>query len=170
VTEELWRNYNTRTRSWAVTSSSGFSAFPSRRSSSCIWACCIDNASCAMTYRLAEATRWLRTHPWLGYAVGLGIFAFGFLLRFAAGGLLDDVPFITLFPAILVAALLGGLHVGLTVAVLSGVGAWFFFVTPQNGWTWTGALTMVLFCVTAAIQLFVIDALNRAVDRLSDER
>jgi two-component sensor histidine kinase len=123
-----------------------------------------------MTYRLAEATRWLRTHPWLGYAVGLGIFAFGFLLRFAAGGLLDDVPFITLFPAILVAALLGGLHVGLTVAVLSGVGAWFFFVTPQNGWTWTGALTMVLFCVTAAIQLFVIDALNRAVDRLSDER
>src|SRR3954469_11813168 len=98
VTEELWRNYNTRTRSWAVTSSSGFSAFPSRRSSSCIWwACCIDNASCAMTYRLAEATRWLRTHPWLGYAVGLGIFAFGFLLRFAGGGLLDDVSFITLF-------------------------------------------------------------------------
>ena len=53
-----------------------------------------------MTYRLAEATRRPRTDPWLGYAVGLGIFAFGFLLCFAAGGLLDDVPFIDAFPAI----------------------------------------------------------------------
>ena len=32
------------------------------------------------------------------------------------------------------------------------------------------ALTLVLFCITAGIQLFIIDALNKAVDRLSDER
>jgi K+-sensing histidine kinase KdpD len=125
-----------------------------------------------LTYRLAEATRWLRAHSWLGYAVGLGIFALAFLFRFAAGGILDDVPFITLFPAILVAALLGGLRVGLIITILSGVAAWFFFLAPQNSFalTWSGAFTMVLFCVTTAIQLFVIDALNRAVDRLSDER
>jgi hypothetical protein len=41
-----------------------------------------------------------------------------------AGGLLDDVLFITLFPAILSAALLGGLHVGLVVAILSLLAAW----------------------------------------------
>ena len=125
-----------------------------------------------MTYRIAEATRWLRSHPWLGYAAGLGIFGFGFLLRYAAGGTLDNVPFITLFPAILVAALIVGLQVGIAVAVLSGIAAWFFFVTPKNSWaiTWPGLLTMILFCITAAIQLFVINALNRAVDRLADER
>jgi two-component sensor histidine kinase len=108
----------------------------------------------------------------MGYVVGLGIFGFGFGLRYAAGGILDDVPFITLFPAILVAALLGGLQVGITVAILSGVAAWFYFISPKNSWAlaWPGFLAMVLFCVTAAIQLFVIDALNRAVDRLADER
>lgn len=104
--------------------------------------------------------------------VGLGIFGFGFVLRYAAGGILDDVPFITLFPAILLAALLGGLKVCITVAILSGLAAWFFFIAPKYSWAlaWPSVLAMILFCITAGIQLFVIDALNRAVDRLADER
>ena len=66
-----------------------------------------------MPHRVAERLRPVRTHPWLVYAAGLGVFAAGFALRYAAGGALDASPFITLFPAILVAALIGGLRVGL---------------------------------------------------------
>ena len=126
-----------------------------------------------MPYRVIERLRPLRRHAWLGYVAGLGVFAFAFLLRFLAGGILDDVPFITLFPAILIAALLGGLHVGVVVAILSFVAAWYFFIPPTGSWeigTFAGFVTLLLFCVTAGIQLFVIETLNRTVDRLSDER
>ena len=126
-----------------------------------------------MPYRVVEKLRPLRRHPWLGYAAGLAVFALAFLLRFVAGGVLDDVPFITLFPAILIAALLGGLQVGLVVAILSFVAAWYFFIPPTGSWrigTFAGFLTLLMFCVTAGIQLFVIETLNRTVDRLSDER
>jgi two-component system, sensor histidine kinase PdtaS len=108
-----------------------------------------------------------------GYTAGLGIFCLAFLLRFMAGGLLDDVPFITLFPAILIAALLGGLQVGLVVAILSLLAAWYFFIPPKHSWaidSSAGFLTLLLFCVTAGIQLFVIEMLSQTVDRLSDER
>jgi len=123
--------------------------------------------------RIVERLRPLRQHPWFGFAAGLGVFAIAFMLRFWAGGLLDDVPFITLFPGILIAALLGGLQVGIVVAILSLIAAWFFFIPPQHSWAIgspAGFLTLLLFCVTAGIQLFVIETLNRTVDRLSDER
>ena len=125
-----------------------------------------------MPFRIVESLRPVRTNPWLGYSFGLFIFAAGFLLRYLPGGMLETVPFITLFPAILVAALIGGLRVGLLVAVLSFVAGWYFFLPPYNSWALenTGNWALFLFWVTAGIQLYVIEALNRAVDRLSEER
>jgi two-component sensor histidine kinase len=124
-------------------------------------------------FRVVDRLRPIRNNPWLAYSVGLLIFAGGFLLRYLPGGILEAVPFITLFPSILVAALIGGLWVGLLVAVLSFVAGWYFFLAPYNSWTLhepTSLLALLLFWVTAGIQLYVIEALNRAVDRLSEER
>ena len=126
-----------------------------------------------MPYRIVERLQPVRRHPWLGYAVGLGIFAVGFLLRYLPGGVLDAVPFITLFPSILIAALIGGLHVGIVVAVLSFVAGWYFFLPPYNSFvlkTLQGIWALVFFWITVAIQLYVVEALYRAVDKLSDER
>ncbi|WLA74227.1 histidine kinase dimerization/phosphoacceptor domain -containing protein [Bradyrhizobium diazoefficiens] len=102
----------------------------------------------------------------------MAIFAAGFALRYLPGNSLEAVPFITLFPAILVAALVGGLWVGLLVAVLSFFAGWYFFLPPQNSWAIgeKGAFTLFFFAVIAGIQLFVIEALNSAVDQLSEER
>ena len=88
----------------------------------------------AVPVRVIERLRPLRRHAWLGYAAGLAVFSVAFLILFLVGGLLDDVPFITLFPAILIAALLGGLHVGLVVAILSFIAAWYFFIPPRGSW------------------------------------
>jgi two-component system, sensor histidine kinase PdtaS len=124
-------------------------------------------------FRTVESLRPIRNKPWLGFSVGLLIFGAGFLLRYAAGGTLETVPFITLFPAILIAALIGGVWVGLFVAVLSFVAGWYFFIPIFNSFTLsepTTALALLMFWVTASIQLYVIEALNRAVDRLSEER
>jgi two-component sensor histidine kinase len=113
-----------------------------------------------------------RSRPWLGLALGLGVFLIAFLARFAFGDALRVVPFITLFPAILIAAMVGGLRVGILVAVLSGLAGWYWFVAPLGSFwlPWHGYLVMILFVITAAIQLYVIRTLNLAVDQLSDER
>jgi two-component sensor histidine kinase len=126
-----------------------------------------------MPYRIVERLQPVRKHPWLGYAVGLAIFALGFLLRYLPGGVLDAVPFITLFPAILIAALVGGLSVGIVVAVLSFVAGWYFFLPPYNSFaikTPQGVWALVFFWITVAIQLFIVEALYRAVRTLSLER
>ena len=126
-----------------------------------------------MPDRVAERLRPLRVHPWLGYAAGLAVFAAGFGLRYAAGARLDAVPFITLFPAILVAALIGGLRVGLIVAVLSFFTGWYFFLPPAVTWSVRDGdtiATLIFFWMAAGIQLYVIEALHRAVDGLSAER
>jgi hypothetical protein len=82
------------------------------------------------------------------------------------------VPFITLFPAILIAALVGGLRAGILVAVLSGLAGWYWFVAPLGSYwlPWHGFLIMTAFVITAAIQLYVIKTLNLAIDQLSQER
>lgn len=126
-----------------------------------------------MPDRVAERLRPIRMHPWLGYTAGFAVFAAGFALRYAAGATLDSVPFITLFPAILVAALMGGLGVGLLVAVLSFFSGWYFFLPPAVSWSVRDGDTiaaLVFFWIAAGIQLFVIEALHRAVDGLSAER
>jgi hypothetical protein len=79
----------------------------------------------------SACARSARTHG-LAMSPVLRCFAVGFTLRYAAGAALDAVPFITLFPAILVAALIGGLRVGLVVAVLSFFSGWYFFLPPRG--------------------------------------
>jgi two-component sensor histidine kinase len=126
-----------------------------------------------VAFRIVESLRPIRNKPWLGYSVGVLIFAAGFLLRYLPGGFLENVPFITLFPAILVAALIGGVRVGFLVAVLSFMAGWYFFLPPYNSWSLDSSKSLwalLLFWVVVGIQLYVIESLNRAVDRLSEER
>ena len=123
--------------------------------------------------RIVNSLRVLRRNrPELGLALALGIFLIAFLVRLAFGDALKVVPFITLFPAILLAALVGGLRAGILVAILSGLTGWYWFVAPLGSFwlPWDGYLVMTLFMITAAIQLYVIRTLNLAVDQLSDER
>jgi two-component sensor histidine kinase len=123
--------------------------------------------------RVVERLRPIRNRPLLGLIAGFAIFVIAFLLRYAAGGVLESVPFITLFPAILLSALVGGLRVGLAIAVVSFFAGWYFFLPPYRSWSLqehNAVWALILFWVTAGIQLYVIDALNRAVDGLSAER
>jgi two-component sensor histidine kinase len=123
--------------------------------------------------RIVNSLRVLRQkQPALGLALALGIFLLAFLVRYAFGDALKVVPFITLFPAILIAAMVGGLKAGILVAVLSGLAGWYWFVAPLDSFwlPWHGYLVMAAFVITAAIQLYVIRTLNLAVDQLWDER
>ena len=122
---------------------------------------------------VTSLSRLRRKRPWLALAISLGIFLLALLMRLVIGDALQDVPFITLFPAILIAALVGGLRAGIVVTLLSGVAAWYWLMPPEDSFAlhWPhGVITMVFFTITAAIELYVIRALNLAVDQLSLER
>jgi two-component sensor histidine kinase len=119
--------------------------------------------------RLSVAIRRLRAHSVLGLAVALLAFLLAFFLRYSFGDELYTVPFITLFPAILISALVGGVWVGVLVALLSALAAWFWFLPPSATFalSWPeGYLIWALFALTCFIQLYVIHALNRTVDTL----
>jgi two-component sensor histidine kinase len=121
---------------------------------------------------ITRALRALRLHPWHGLVAGLGIFAVALAMRFALDEVLRELPFITLFPAILLAALVGGRRVGILVAVLSGVAAWQWFMPPGGGVylpTPKGVTVLALFIVSAGIMLYVIDVLHRTIDELALE-
>lgn len=116
----------------------------------------------------------LRRHSWHGYAVATIIFAVAFLVRFAFGVQESlNVPFITFFPAILLASLLSGTLAGIVVAAVSAYLAFTYFVTPFGefvvSWPW-GYIVMSLFWLTAAILITTAHYLNRSIDELTLER
>lgn len=120
-----------------------------------------------------HAIQRLRARPLLGLAIALFVFLSAFGLRYSFGNELYTVPFITLFPAILISALIGGVWVGIVVAILSAIAAWLWFLPPSatTALRWPdGYLTWALFGLTCFIQLYLIHLLNKTVDDLSHAR
>ena len=74
--------------------------------------------------RPQDAIQHLRSRPVVALLMALFVFLVAFALRYSFGNELYTVPFITLFPAILISALIGGLWVGVIVAILSAIAAW----------------------------------------------
>ena len=107
----------------------------------------------------------------LRYAVALGLFLVALIARFALIDVLppSGFPFLTFFPAVLLAAFLTGLGPGLFASGLSVLAASFYFLQPEPSWTLTPpVLIAVLFF--SAILLFdclVIHWLKSALKRVS---
>lgn len=116
--------------------------------------------------------RRFRQNFWLALLAVTPIFCAALLLRYLLGDALQGVPFITLFPAILIAALIGGFWVGVAVTVLSGLAAAYWFLPPTGSFMLdpNGLMVMGLFAVTSGIQLYVVELFTRALDQLEVER
>jgi PAS domain S-box-containing protein len=88
-------------------------------------------------------------------------------VRLALGSFVAGVvPFATLFPAIIVAALAGGTGPGLTAVVTGGFAAWFFILTPAvefNVPTASEALSLLLYAISGLLILVIV------ADRRSSE-
>ena len=81
----------------------------------------------------------LRPYAWavLAVAMGLGVRqAFSPILPFC-------LPFITLFPAVFIAAYVGGLGPALLATLLSILGAVYFFLEPRFAFSLSGATTQI---------------------------
>ncbi len=111
----------------------------------------------------------LRRRPWIAYAVAMLLALAALGIRLLIGGVLSGFPFLTFFPAVLLAAYLGGRGPGALCAFLSGLLAWYFLIDPVYSFEldWPGGfLPIVFFALVSAIIVLLIDATNRAYARL----
>lgn len=111
----------------------------------------------------------LRRHSVLGYVAAAGLVSIAVLLRAALPSL---PPFITLFPAILLSAFIGGRGPGAVALIAGCVAAWPMFVA-QDDWLAPSAahiLSMAGFIIVGALIIFVVDLLDDAIARLRRER
>ena len=110
--------------------------------------------------------------PLLGLAAGAIFFILASVLRWLFGGMSEGFGPMTFLPAILLAGLFGGIRIGLTVAAVCTVVAWVMFFPPYGTFTLATShrITMLIFMLTAALELYVIRSLNLAIHELSESR
>jgi two-component sensor histidine kinase len=119
---------------------------------------------------------WLprfRRNPVWGWTAGLGIFLTAFLMRQVLASVLPSgLPFITFFIAIMLASLVGGARVGVTVVSLCVLASWYFFLPPHYSFAISSSniWALIIFAVFGAGIVAVTHELNLTVDRLLDER
>lgn len=120
---------------------------------------------------LALAARRIRRHPYLGWIIGIGAFLVAAALRIVLQPFLSGVPFITFFPAVVVAGLFGGTVVCVTVFLLSFFAAWFLFVPPLNSLALPESphrAALILFAFAGPLIVYCVRVLNRTVDEMHD--
>ena len=107
------------------------------------------------------------------YGLAIALSALALVLRFALDGVLPPgFPYLTFFPAIVVAAYFGGYRAGVLCAALSGLAAWYFFIPPVSSFSVDGAILVALafYVFVAGVDIFFIDGMRRALDQLEAER
>jgi len=115
--------------------------------------------------------RWRNEQKW-GFGVAIAAFLVCFGVRYSLDVWLPPgLPFITFFPAIILATFFAGVWPGVVVAVLSVLSAWYFFLAPGNSFALdrSEALALVVFISVVAPIIFVIHVLNLALERLQIE-
>lgn len=118
---------------------------------------------------LFARTQWLRENRWTGYAFAVGGALAGIGARFALGDALTGFPFITFFPGVLLAALLGGVAPGALAAVLSGLLSMWFPIAPSGlsvPWP-SGWIGLISFAAVSATMTLLTDSATRTSTRLA---
>lgn len=116
---------------------------------------------------------WLRGRPVLGYALALGLTAWALATRLAVDASLPPgFPFLTFFPAIILSAYIAGRGPGLLALTLSLFCVWYFVLEPRHTMNLSSGhgVALLFFLMVGGVDIFIIDAMHRAIDRVRAER
>ncbi len=112
---------------------------------------------------------WLRPGSWVAYLAAILLVAVAIPLHWAFGPQLHNMPFITFYAAVILAAFLGGPASGLLAAILAMLTAWFLLV-PPGYLARLQALDLpnplILFGLFTVVNVVLIGALQAALARL----
>lgn len=126
----------------------------------------------------------LRAPPWLDAGalrrrplIGYGLAVLGVALALAIRlGLADSFPagfpFLAFFPVIVLVSYLAGVGPGVVSATLSLGAAWFFVIPPLYSFSLfgDGLMPLLFFIGVAGVDIALIATMQRALDRLTEER
>ena len=107
------------------------------------------------------------------YLIATVLVAAATFLRLLLGDVLVGVPFLTFFPAIVLAACIGGLGPGILATTLSAIGAWIILIPPYWNLAIASAsdiVALVFFLVISLILCLIIFGFQVAVSRLREAR
>lgn len=107
-----------------------------------------------------------------GYLIAILVFGIAIGLREAVDPYIK-VPYVTLFPAMVLCSLVGGRSAGILAAVIGGIAAWYLWLPPRGtfGLEWpVGHLTIALYVVTSVVLLLLMRGLNETMQALERER
>jgi PAS domain S-box-containing protein len=121
-----------------------------------------------------------RIYPWLetiltirrnlaaAYGLALAMVLLALAIRWLVAEYVGpEVPFITFYPAIILAALLGGLWPGVLAAVLSTLAAWHLFMSHMGGSLGVQQIVqLLLFLFISGVNIAIAVLLDVIVDRL----
>ena len=110
-----------------------------------------------LRWRQPALIRWLEAAALFGVAL---------TIRFSLGPLHGAIPFLSFYPAILVAAVLLGWKEAIFVLVLSLSAGWYFFLPPgmmllPAGWAFVGALNIAIIIALKALAQQLAEANER---------
>ena len=118
---------------------------------------------------IVERVQRVRQTPIAAYGSTILLVGLAVLGRWAVGDYVGaHVPFISFYPAIIAATLLGGLWPGVVAAILSSLAAWYLFLPPLYSWTLEERelVQLLLFIFISGVNLTIIVLLNALVDRV----
>lgn len=116
-----------------------------------------------------DAARRIRGNSVAACGIAIAAVAIATLLRWALGPyLMEGVPFVSYFLAVLVTTLLGGLWPGLVALILSAISAWLLFIPPEFTFALTAPdlVSLLLFLLVGSAIVALAALLNKVVDRL----
>jgi K+-sensing histidine kinase KdpD len=116
------------------------------------------------------ATQPLRASAWFAYLTAIVAPVIALQIRFATGSALIGSPFLTFFPAVLIAAFLGGWVPGVIAALLSAVLTAYFLIDPLDSFSINGTsgwIAQDFFLAVSATIIGLVHSLNAATARLA---
>lgn len=111
--------------------------------------------------------------PWLSYAFTTFFCLVAVGLRLAAQPLLPiGYPFVSFFPAVILASFLFGIRPGIYAAILCGLLSWYLFVSPDRSFTFNPGVAIALsfYIGVVTIDIALIHFMQRANFHLAVER
>jgi hypothetical protein len=115
--------------------------------------------------KLISWNQGLRSVPLLPYGISAAAIGIAIGIRLFLGEGLLGVPFITIFPAVIVTTLLGGLGPGVLAMVLGGLGTWVLLL-PQVDPSGSGGdprlLPLAVYVLVAGFDCLLIDWLIKS--------
>ena len=120
------------------------------------------------SHSLFDRALRVRRNPVAVYGIVLGVVALATLVRWVVTGQVVAGPFVTYYPAIIIATLIGGFWPGILTMAFAGIIGWYFFLPPTFSWVLSeqAVNSLLLFIFLASLNVTIVAMLNAAIVRV----